>query len=131
MTNLLIAYISFTHLFEFTLAYFLLDKLYLKAKINYGLVLLILFFGLYVGQNLSNLDTLVFYAILIALIVSVIQTFTKNEELKYQAKQRKIEYDMMSKYAEEVKKQYQDMRKFRHDYVNIRFFATEPLNITL
>jgi len=246
MTNLLITYISFAHLFEFTLAYYLLDKLYLKAKINYGLVLLVLLFGLYVGQNFSNLDTLilfifffflslknstkknvahsllvvalaylleistsrlmrpifyksfestqsteqlflfllilittfiliivgswlvtkwilpkvsggrkesaiaylltlcliiyqtywllfhyakntpllrgfilVFYVILIALIVSVIQTFTKNEELKYQAQQRKIEYELMSKYAGEVKKQYQDMRKFRHDYVNI------------
>lgn len=246
MTDLLIAYISFAHLFEFTLAYFFLDQLYLKTKINYALILLILLFGLYIGQNFSKLDTLilfifffflslknstkknvahsllvvaiahlleiltsqlirplflksidatqpieqfflfflilittfililigarsinkwvlpiingrrnesaisylltlsllayqtywllanyakntpllrgfilVFYVILVALIVSVIQTFTKNEELKFQAQQRKLEYDMMSKYAEEIKKQYQDMRKFRHDYINI------------
>lgn len=246
MNDLLIAYISFAHLLEFTLAYFLLDQLYLKTKINYALILLILLFGLYIGQNFSYLDTLilfifffflslknstkknvahsllvvviaylletltsqlirplffksiestqsneqfflfflilitsfilifigaksinkwvlpiisgsrkestisylltlcllayqiywlldnyakntpflrgfilVFYVILVTLILSIIQTFTKNEELTFQAQQRKLEYDMMRKYAEEIKKQYQNMRKFRHDYVNI------------
>lgn len=246
MNDLLIAYISFAHLLEFTLAYFLLDQLYLKTKINYALILLILLFGLYIGQNFSYLDTLilfifffflslknstkknvahsllvvviaylletltsqlirplffksiestqsneqfflfflilittfilifigaksinkwvlpiisgsrkestisylltlcllayqiywlldnyakntpflrgfilVFYVILVTLILSIIKTFTKNEELTFQAQQRKLEYDMMRKYAEEIKKQYQNMRKFRHDYVNI------------
>lgn len=246
MTDLLITYISFAHLFGFTLAFFLLDKFYQKPKRNYALVILILGFSLYVGQYFSNIDILIlyvfflllslknstkknvphsllivsisyllelitselmkplffkslevnqpikqflfllsiltstfilitmsslginkwilpkisggrkeatisylltlcllgyqtywlltfyakgfpflsefiliFYTILTVLIISVIQTFTKNEELKFQVQQRKLEYDMMSKYAEEVKKQYQDIRKFRHDYVNI------------
>lgn len=246
MTKILITYISFSHLFEFTFSYFLLDQLYLKSKKNYGFIALIFLFGLYIGKNFTNLDTLilfvfffflslknatkkngartllivsvayfievlisqlmkplflksletsqlteqvllffliltttflfiaivswglnkwffpkidsrkkeitsaylltfcllayqtywllvhyansmpllqgfilVFYTILFASILLIIQTLTKNEELKFQAKQRKLEYDMMNRYAEEVKKQYQDIRKFQHDYVNI------------
>lgn len=246
MTELLINYISFSHLIEFTLAYFLLDQLYMQNKITYLLVTLALLFSVYIGGSFTIIDTLllfifffflsiknskskniihslltvsiaylleifttilmrplflksiestkltntffmficivvgtfsliflsswyirkwilsrinfgkketalsylltlcllayqtywllaiysshtpllkifiiVFYAILIIPILSFIQTLKKNEELKFQAHQRKIEYDMMSKYAEEVKEQYQKIRKFRHDYVNI------------
>lgn len=245
MTNIIITYVTFSHLVGFTLAYFMLDQLYLKNKINYVLVPLIMLLGIYVGSTLAYIDTLIlflfffflsiknsskknvahsllvvstayflemmttelfrplffqiiaakqfceqifllflilattisiisivswlinkwvfpsirgknlsvlsylltmfllayqtyglltiyidnipllkdfiliFYGILIALIISVIKTFSKNEILNFQAKQRELEYDMMSKYSEEVKKQYQEIQKFRHDYINI------------
>ncbi len=244
MSKLLINYISFSHLFEFTIAYFLLDKMYLKGKINYILIIFFLFFSTYIGKHISNLDTLIllifyfilsltnsknvthsllivdisylvgtfinnlmrpifliiinyssliiqifcllfiifitvslifiiswilrklilpkinttlkelyisylltffliayqsywlinnysnnkiffkwfvltFYIIFIILMIFILQSFIYNEELKLETQKQKLEYDIMQKYAEEVKKQYLDIRKFRHDYINI------------
>lgn len=59
------------------------------------------------------------YLILLVLIIAIVHTSSKNEKLRLQAQKQKLEYEMMSTYATEVKKQYAEMRKFRHDYVNI------------
>ena len=61
MTELLINYISFSHLIEFTLAYFLLDQLYMQNKITYLLVTLALLFSVYIGGSFTIIDTLLLF----------------------------------------------------------------------
>lgn len=61
----------------------------------------------------------VFYLALVFLIYSVIQTFSKNESLTLTIEKNRLEYELMSKYAAETKKQSLELRKFRHDYMNI------------
>lgn len=97
-----------------------------ETVISYSLTLCLLAYQTYwliaiysEHTPLLKIFIIVFYTILITPILSFIQTLKKNEELKLQAHQRKIEYDIMSKYAEEVKEQYQKIRTFRHDYINI------------
>ncbi|MGO3196637.1 GHKL domain-containing protein [Vagococcus salmoninarum] len=87
-----------------------------------GLVLIHQTYKLYVNHGdtpFLSLLILVFYLALGFLIFSVVQTFNKNEALSLTIETNKLEYELMAKYAAETKKQSLEMRKFRHDYINI------------
>lgn len=58
------------------------------------------------------------FVVLIIFIIAV-QTILKNEKLNLDSERKKIEYESMGKYADEISKQYNSLRKFRHDYINI------------
>lgn len=71
----------------------------------------------------------VFFLSFILLIGSVIQTYSKNKYLSLKVERNRLEYELMVKYAEEIKKQSLEIRKFRHDYINIlssiEYYLTE------
>jgi two-component system sensor histidine kinase AgrC len=62
---------------------------------------------------------LIFYCLLSALIITVIRFFSKNALLEAKTKNDKIISELQKDYVDQVKKQYQEVRKFRHDYTNL------------
>lgn len=62
---------------------------------------------------------LTFILILFFISITVILSISKNRQLAFDKKQKEFEYTAMEKYTTEINKQYQEIRKFRHDYINI------------
>ena len=53
------------------------------------------------------------------LIYLFIQSVSTSQTLKLEVEKQQIEVKYMNEYAKETTKQYNEIRKFRHDYVNI------------
>lgn len=70
------------------------------------------------NQNLFFM-LLIFYFLLSSLIVMIIRSLTQKAMLEAEAKNNKTISDLQMRYVDEVKKQYQEIRKFRHDYTNL------------
>lgn len=49
----------------------------------------------------------------------IIQSISSNQDLKIEAEKRQLEYNIHQRYFEDLKNQYQGIREFRHDYVNL------------
>lgn len=62
---------------------------------------------------------IVFFLFLTFFLFSVLYFENKNNALKYEMKSKEAEYLLMKKYEEETEKQYNELRSFRHDYLNI------------
>lgn len=61
----------------------------------------------------------IFYFVLLAFGGVIIQSVSNNHDLKIEAEKKRLEYDIHQHYIEDLKQQYQGIREFRHDYVNI------------
>ncbi|MDT2662486.1 GHKL domain-containing protein [Enterococcus hulanensis] len=70
------------------------------------------------NQNLFLLLP-IFYLIIGTLVAFVLRYLTKNVLLEAEAKNNRIIADLQKNYVDEVKRQYQEIRKFRHDYTNL------------
>lgn len=70
------------------------------------------------NQNLFFM-LLIFYFILTALIVMIVRALSQKSLLEAEAKNDRIVAELQKQYVDEVKKQYQEIRKFRHDYTNL------------
>lgn len=66
---------------------------------------------------------LIMLVIILLLFVLVggtaVNSLTKSQKLKFEYEKEKVEFDAMRIYARELDRQYQEMRRFRHDYINI------------
>lgn len=49
----------------------------------------------------------------------IIQSVSSNQDLKIEAEKKQLEYNIHQRYIEDLKKQYQGIREFRHDYINL------------
>lgn len=72
----------------------------------------------------SKFDTLlkIFYIFLVILIfigVISVTMLKQHQNLALETQKKEIEYQSMQLYTIELNKQYQEIRKFRHDYINI------------
>lgn len=106
---------------------FILENYKSKYFILFGVVLLITFMLFYFNINwntssnpvyLTKVNGLVFisYGIIITLIFIILIFFIKKEaNFKY----KQIQLDNLKEYTDNLEKLYTDMRKFRHDYINI------------
>lgn len=70
------------------------------------------------NQNLFFM-LLIFYFLLSSLIIIIIHSLSKNAILETEARNHKTISELQKIYVDEVKKQYQEIRKFRHDYTNL------------
>lgn len=61
----------------------------------------------------------VFYLIFAFLGGVIIQSISSNQDLKIEAEKKQLEYNIHQRYIEDLKNQYQGIREFRHDYVNL------------
>lgn len=62
---------------------------------------------------------LTFIFILFFISATVVSSISRNKQLIFDKKQKDFEYTAMEKYTDELNKQYHEIRKFRHDYINI------------
>lgn len=76
LLNIFVKYLSFSHLFVFTIAYFFLDDIKNKKRVNYLLMPLILLFGMFVGYFFTFIDIVVLY--IFFLILSVKNSEERN-----------------------------------------------------
>ena len=76
-------------------------------------------FILYASTPFLKFFVSTFYLILMVLGGIIIQSISSNQELRGQAEKRQLEYALHQRYLEELKNQYQGIREFRHDYVNL------------
>ncbi|MDU5512110.1 GHKL domain-containing protein [Enterococcus gilvus] len=99
-----------------------------KRKINLSAYLLttalVVYFSygtisLYASTVFLKLFVAVFYLIFAFLGGVIIQSISSNQELKIEAEKRQVEYVIHQRYIEDLKNQYQGIREFRHDYVNL------------
>jgi two-component system sensor histidine kinase AgrC len=112
---------------------FLLSKLTNKLSLFGGYILFTLVFS-YQLYKLSEyvqisptdlkLDTLlrIFNIFIILLVISGIISIVmvkRHQKLALETQKKEIEYQSMQLYTAELNKQYQEIRKFRHDYINI------------
>jgi two-component system sensor histidine kinase AgrC len=75
--------------------------------------------SLYASTVFLKLFVAVFYLIFAFLGGVIIQSISSNQELKIEAEKRQVEYVIHQRYIEDLKNQYQGIREFRHDYVNL------------
>lgn len=61
----------------------------------------------------------IFIILLIFVGILTIITLRRHQRLTLVAQKKEIEYQTMQLYTAELDKQYQEIRKFRHDYINI------------
>lgn len=129
-------YLSFTIIFSLlicvVLSFFLRERLFpyleQKGKLNsVAFFLMMLGFSYQAIELIRNYAEnqylffmfLLFYFILTTLFIIVIRGISRNALLKYEAKNATIITELQKQYVDEVKKQYQETRKFRHDYTNL------------
>ncbi|WP_207941995.1 two-component system, LytTR family, sensor histidine kinase AgrC [Enterococcus sp. DIV2402] len=134
---LMFLWFCFTLTLNISLAFFirrfLLSKLTNKLSLFGGYILFTLVFS-YQLYKLSEyvqisptdlkLDTLlrIFNIFIILLVISGIISIVmvkRHQKLALETQKKEIEYQSMQLYTAELNKQYQEIRKFRHDYINI------------
>lgn len=62
---------------------------------------------------------LFFFFMYLFLSIFTIMIYVTHLKKQFETKRKEEEYDNLKKYTGEIEMQYQDMRKFRHDYQNI------------
>lgn len=63
---------------------------------------------------------LIVFSVLLILIGSVTFFFiSSNQKMELEAQREAIKYEALTTYTEEISQQYQEIRKFRHDYMNL------------
>ncbi|MGX7025952.1 GHKL domain-containing protein [Vagococcus hydrophili] len=73
----------------------------------------------YFGDEWLSVVSIVIILAFSILIYYVIHSISTSQELKLEVEKQKIELNYMNEYAKETTKQYNEIRKFRHDYINI------------
>ncbi|WP_454071440.1 GHKL domain-containing protein [Enterococcus alishanensis] len=102
-----------------------MEKKKITAYISILLTLLIFIYNTYwlVVNYAENLFlkylVIIFYLFLTFFVFSILYFENKNNALKYEMKSKEAEYLLMKKYEEETERQYNELRSFRHDYLNI------------
>lgn len=76
-------------------------------------------YSYYFGKNRQSAVTIIIILTFAILIYLFMQSVSTSQELKLEVEKQKIEVKYMNEYAKETTKQYNEIRKFRHDYVNI------------
>lgn len=73
----------------------------------------------YFGHSQMAFLTAVIVLSFLVLLYFYTESVSTSQKLKLEVEKQKIETKYMNEYAKETTKQYQSIRKFRHDYVNI------------
>ncbi|WP_438719172.1 GHKL domain-containing protein [Enterococcus sp. AZ103] len=102
-----------------------IEKKKIISYVSIFLTLLIFIYDTYwlVANYVENLFLkyfiIIIYLFLIIFLFSILYFENKNNALKYEMKSKEAEYILMKKYEEETERQYNELRSFRHDYLNI------------
>lgn len=73
----------------------------------------------YFGNEWLSIVSIIIIVAFSVLIYLFIQSISTSQVLKLEVEKQQIEVKYMNEYAKETTKQYNEIRKFRHDYVNI------------
>lgn len=98
---------------------------YKKEKISFlsALSLYLIFQGLttyrYFSDSFITFIIMVVTLLFVVLIYLMMQTLTQRQQLEVEIERQKIEQKYLEAYAFEMRQQYDELRKFKHDYVNI------------
>ena len=76
-------------------------------------------YAFYFGNEWLSLVSITIILAFSVLIYLFIQAVSTSQALKFEVEKQKIEVKYMNEYAKETTKQYNEIRKFRHDYVNV------------
>lgn len=83
----------------------------------------------YNDSSFMNYLTILFYTFLFFFIYSVLNSEKKSAQLQFEIEKKETENQMMKMYEEEINRQYNEIRSFRHDYLNIvsslEYYITE------
>ncbi|MEG0285598.1 MAG: GHKL domain-containing protein [Vagococcus sp.] len=94
-----------------------------KIALNIGLI----FFFVYQIYYVYRYATPYFFEVIFTLLILIfalltyiiLLTLSEKQELKLQVEQQRIEQEYLQRYSNEMQNQYRELRKFRHDYINI------------
>lgn len=73
----------------------------------------------YFGTDVPVLVSIIIIIAFAVLIYNSTQSISSSQELKIEVEKQKLEVKYMNEYAKQITKQYNDIKKFKHDYVNI------------
>lgn len=99
-----------------------------KKKVNLTAYLLTISLIVYfsystIATYASNTHLKIFVAVFFLVFAIfggvIIQSVSSNQDLKIEAEKKQLEYNIHQRYIEDLKNQYQGIREFRHDYVNL------------
>lgn len=76
-------------------------------------------YAFYFGSEWLSLVSIIIVIAFSILIYLFIQSVSTSQALKFEVEKQQIEVKYMNEYAKETTKQYNEIRKFRHDYINI------------
>lgn len=105
-------------IFNFKYSGYLLSStygIYLLYRLIYKIKIYPNDFKIYFLQDIL----IVFIVLIFISTVAVIWVLSRNQKMRFQQEKENLEYQFMKKYVNELDKQYQDIRKFKHDYLNI------------
>lgn len=72
------------------------------------------------AENRNLLFTLlIFYCLLSVLSITAVYALSQKKLLEEELNKNKVVLELQEKYTNEIKKQYQETRKFRHDHANL------------
>ncbi|CAM4082817.1 hypothetical protein BAMA_16690 [Bacillus manliponensis] len=90
-----------------------------------GLVTVVIYYTLiFTAASMGNTFELIrlnllFFFLYLMLLIFTITIYSRHVKKQFETKRKEEEYDSLKKYTSEIEMQYQNMRKFRHDYQNI------------
>ncbi|MGX4687449.1 GHKL domain-containing protein [Vagococcus sp. JNUCC 83] len=73
----------------------------------------------YFGTDVPVLVSIIIIIAFAVLIYNSTQSISSSQELKIEVEKQKLEVKYMNEYAKQIAKQYNEIKKFKHDYVNI------------
>lgn len=79
-----------------------------------------IFLGRYLGDKPELIIlNLIFLGLYLIIVIIALCLYMVSIKRIYEIKKREAEYQSMHQYTEEMERQYTEIRKFRHDYLNI------------
>lgn len=90
-------------------------------------------YAYYFGNDWLSAVSIIIILAFSVLVYLFIQSISTSQALKLEVEKQRIEVKYMNEYAKETTKQYNEIRKFRHDYINILssleyFIQTKDMN---
>jgi len=76
-------------------------------------------YAYYFGNEWLSVVSIIIILAFSVLIYLYIQSISTSQVLKFEIEKQQIEVKYMNEYAKETTKQYNEIRKFKHDYVNV------------
>ncbi|NLM67950.1 MAG: GHKL domain-containing protein [Enterococcus sp.] len=87
---------------------------------TYSIYLICILLGVQLGNTIELIQlNLVFFLLYLFFTITAFFFYSRAVRKEYQIKQTKAEYEAIQQYTEGLESQYNEIRKFRHDYKNI------------
>lgn len=87
---------------------------------TYVIYMLCIFLGVFLGNTPDLIQlNLIFFLVYLILLLIAFTFYSKSMHKELELKKKEFKFESLQQYTDDLEKQYNQIRKFRHDYQNI------------